>query len=129
MNHVKEERSLGSLFSELNRELQRLIQDEFTLLKSEMSNKVSRGLKDVSFLAIGAMVLYTGVLTVVASAVFLLALAVPLWISALVIGAIVLGIGYFLVQRGMKDLRKTDFTPRQTISSLKGDKEWLKKQT
>lgn len=131
MNHVhlKEEKSLGQLFSDLNRELQRLIRDEITLFKSEMSHKITRGAKDVSFLAVGAAVLYAGFLAVVAAAVFLLANAMPLWVSALIVGAIVLGTGYFLVQKGLKDLKRTDFTPRETISTLKGDKEWLKKQT
>ncbi|OGW37932.1 MAG: hypothetical protein A2010_13180 [Nitrospirae bacterium GWD2_57_9] len=129
MNHVKDEKSLGSLFSDLTSEMQRLVRDEITLLKSEMSHKITRGAKDLSFLAIGAAVLYAGLLAVVAAAVFLLALAIPIWISALIVGAIVLGIGYFLIKKGMADLKQTDFTPRETISTLKGDKEWLKKRT
>lgn len=129
MNHIKEERSLGALFSDLSQEMQRLIRDEITLFKSEMSHKINRGMKDISFLAIGGAVLYAGMLTVIAAVVFLLAAAIPLWVSALIVGAIVLGIGYYLVQRGITDLKKTDFTPRETISTLKGDKEWLKKQT
>lgn len=43
MNHVKEEKSLGALFSDLSQEMQRLIRDELTLFKSEMSYKVKRG--------------------------------------------------------------------------------------
>ncbi len=129
MNHVKDERSLSSLFSDLSAEVQRLVRDEMALLKSEMSHKLNRGLKDISFLAIGAAVLYAGLLTVLAAAVFLLATAIPIWISALIIGVIVLGIGYFLVQKGLTELKSTDFTPRETLATLKGDKEWLKKQT
>ncbi len=131
MNHVheKEERSLGALFSDLTREMQRLVRDEIALFKVEMSDKVSRGVKDMSFLAIGAAVLYAGFLAVAAAAVFLLGTAIPMWISALIVGVVVLGVGYFLVQKGITDLKKTDFTPRETISTLKGDKEWLKRQT
>jgi ABC-type multidrug transport system fused ATPase/permease subunit len=127
--HVKEEKSLGALFSDLSREMQRLMRDEMALFKSEMSQKVTRGLKDISFVAIGGFVLYAGLLTVVAAVVFLLATAIPLWVSALVVGVIVLGIGYFLVKKGLKELKEADFTPRETLSTLKGDKEWLKKQT
>ncbi len=129
MNHVKEERSLGTLFSDLTREMQRLVRDEIALFKLEMSEKVTRGVKDMSFLAIGGAVLYAGFLAVVAAAVFLLGTAIPMWISALIVGVVVLGVGYYLVQRGISDLKKTDFTPRETISTLKGDKEWLKRQT
>jgi hypothetical protein len=129
MNHVKEEKSIGTLFTDLNQEMQRLVRGEFSLLKSEMSHKISRGLKDISFLAIGVAVLYAGLLAVVAGVIFLLGAVIPLWISALIVGAIVLGTGYFLMQKGITDLKKTDFTPHETISTLKGDKEWLKKQT
>lgn len=129
MNHVKEERSLGSLVSDLTIEMQRLVHDEIVLFKSEMSHKMRRGMKAVSFLAGGALVLYAGLLAVIAAGVFALATAIPLWLSALIVGVIVLGIGYFLVRRGIADLKQTDFTPRQTMSTLKGDKEWIKKQT
>lgn len=129
MNHVKDEKSLGSLFSDLSREIQRLVRDEITLLKSEMTHKINRGVRDFSFLAVGAAVLYAGLLTIIAMAVFLLAAALPLWVSALIVGVIVLGTGYYLVRRGLTDLKNTDFTPRETLSTLKGDKEWLKKQT
>ncbi len=129
MNHVKEERPIGALFTDLTREIQRLVRDEIALFKLEMTDKVTRGVKDAAFLAIGAAVLYAGFLSAVAAAVFLLGTAIPMWISALIVGVVVLGVGYYLVQKGISDLKKTDFTPRGTISTLKGDKEWLKKQT
>lgn len=129
MNHVKEERPLSALFSDLSQEMQRLVRDEIALFKSEMSQKMSRAVKSVSFLAIGGAVLYAGVLALVSAMILLLATAIAAWVAALVVSVIVLGTGYFLVQRGRKDLKQTDFTPRETISTLKGDKEWLKKQT
>ncbi len=129
MNHVKEERPLGALVSDLTREMQRLVRDEITLLKSEMSHKISRGVKDFAFLAAGGAVLYAGLLALIAAGIFALGTAVALWLSALIVSAAVLAIGYFMVQKGRKDLKQTDFTPRETISTLKGDKEWLKKRT
>ena len=53
---------------------------------------------------------------------------VPLWLSALVVGAIVAVIGYVLVQRGLSALRHEDLAPRQTIESLKEDTQWAKEQ-
>lgn len=126
--HVKDERPLGELFSDLSQETQRLVRDELALFKIEMSQKLSRVGKDVAFLAIGGAVLYAGLLTVVAAVVFLLGSAIPMWVSALIVGAIVLGSGYYLVQKGLTELKRTDFAPRETISTLKGDKEWLKKK-
>lgn len=129
MNHVKEERTLGALVSDLTREMQRLVRDEFALLQSEMSHKISRGVKDIAFLAVGGAVLYAGLLALIAAGIFALGNGVALWLSALIVSVVVLAIGYFMVQKGRKDLKQTDFTPRETISTLKGDKEWLKKRT
>ncbi len=128
MAHVKDERPLGELFADLSQEIQRLVRDELALFKLEMSHKLSRVGKDIAFLAIGGAVLYAGLLTVIAAVVFLLGSAIPMWVSALIVGAIVLGSGYYLVQKGITELKRTDFAPRETISTLKGDKEWLKKK-
>ncbi len=131
MNHVKEkeERSLGSLFSELSREIQTLFRDEIALLKSEMSHKISRGVKDISFLAVGGAVVFAGILALISAVILLLANAMSPWVAALIVSVIVLGIGYFLVQKAITDLKTSDFAPRETLSTLKGDKEWLKKRT
>jgi hypothetical protein len=129
MNHVKEERSLGALFSDLSQEMQRLVRDEIALLKSEMSHKISIGLKAFSFLAIGGVVLFAGVLALISTVILALAAVMTAWVAALIVSVVVLGTGYFLLQRGLTGLRQTDFSPRETISTLKGDKEWLKKQT
>lgn len=131
MNHIKEkeEKSLTALFAELSQEMRRLFRDEIALFKSEMSHKISRGMKDISYLVIGGAVLYGGFLAVVASVIFLLGIAISLWLSALLVGIVVMGTGYYLVNRGLNDLKRADFTPRETMSTLKGDKEWLKKQT
>lgn len=131
MNHVKEkeERSLGALFSDLSQEMQRLIRDEIALFKGEMSQKISTGFKAVSFLAIGGIVLFAGLLALISTVILALAAVMPGWVAALIVSAVVLGTGYFLLQRGLTDLRETDFSPRETLSTLKGDKEWLKKQT
>jgi hypothetical protein len=128
MAHIKDERPLGDLFSDLTEEIQRLVKDELALFKLEMSQKVSQVGKDIALLAAGGAVLYAGLLTVIASVVFLLGAAIPMWLSALIVGAIVVGTGYYLVRKGLTELKRTDFAPRETISTLKGDKEWLKKK-
>jgi len=59
----------------------------------------------------------------------LLALVIPLWLSALLVGLVVAAIGYFLVKRGLDALKQEDLAPRETIETLKEDKEWAKDQT
>ncbi|HEX8949937.1 MAG TPA: phage holin family protein [Dissulfurispiraceae bacterium] len=128
MYRVKEERSLGELFSELSRGMQDLLREEIELAKAEMSQKAFQVVKDVAFLIIGAAVAYTAFLTLVAAAVLGLGTGVPWWLSALII-AVILGVASFaLAMKGFRDLKKQDMVPRKTISTLKEDTRWMKEQ-
>ena len=124
-----DDRSLGELFSELSQETTMLVRQEMNLAKAEMSQKASRVGKDVGFMAAGGAVAYAGLLAIVAGLIALVGLVIPLWLSALLVGLVVAAIGYFLVKRGLDALKQEDLAPRQTIETLKEDKEWAKDQT
>jgi hypothetical protein len=124
-----DDRSLGELFSELAQETTTLVRQEVNLAKTEMSEKASRVGKDVGFLAAGGAVAYAGLLAIIAGVIFLLGLVIPLWLSALLVGLVVAGVGYFLVRKGLDALKQEDLAPRETIETLKEDKEWAKDQT
>jgi hypothetical protein len=123
------EPSLGELFSELSRQLTTLVRQEITLAKTETSHKVARVGKDVGMLAVGAAVLYAGLLGIGAAIILLLAQVMPAWVSALIVGVVVAAVGGFLVQRGREALTNEDLTPRQTVESLKENAAWAKEQT
>jgi hypothetical protein len=123
-----DDRSLGELFSELSQETTTLIRQEVQLAKTEMSQKASRVGKDVGFLAAGGAVAYAGLLAIIAGVIALLGLAIPLWLSALLVGVVVAAVGYFLVRKGLDALKQEDLAPQQTMETLKEDKEWAKDQ-
>ena len=125
----RDDRSLGELFSELSQETTTLIRQEVNLAKTEMSQKASRVGKDVGFMAAGGAVAYAGLLAIISGVIALLALVIPLWLSALLVGLVVAAIGYFLVRRGLDALKQEDLAPRETIETLKEDKEWAKDHT
>ncbi|MCC2669958.1 MAG: hypothetical protein K0Q72_2429 [Armatimonadetes bacterium] len=119
----KEERSLGELLGELSRETTTLVREEMHLAKLEMSEKAKEAGKDIGFLAAGGAVFYAGFLVLLAAIVVALWNAgMPLWGSALLIGAIVAGVGGFLVWKGIDHLKNADFAPREAIEALKGDR-------
>ena len=129
MHATGDDRSLGELFADLARESSTLIRQEVELAKVELSQKASRAGKDVGFLAIGGAVLYAGFLAVLAAIIIALAAAgLPWWLSALLVGVVVLGVGYWLVRKGLDELKRQDLTPRQTLESLKEDTRVLKEQ-
>lgn len=124
----KESRSIGDLFSELSRELRTLVRQEMDLAKTEMSRKLSRIVKDISFIAFGGAIAYAGFLAIVAAIIIGLAQLVPWWASALIVGIVVLGIGYSFMGKGRRDLKREELRPEQTMETLKEDKEWIKGQ-
>jgi hypothetical protein len=129
MQQAKDDRSLGQLFSELAQEMGTLVRQEMALATTEMSHKAARVGRQVGLVALGGAVAYAGLLAIVAAAVLLLGQVMPLWMSALLVGLVVAGIGYVLVQGSLAALRSLDLTPRQTVQTLKDDVQWAKEQT
>jgi hypothetical protein len=128
MTVTTQERSLGELFSELSQETSTLIRQEVQLAKAEVTRKATKAGKEVAFMAAGGFIAYAGFLALIAAAIFGVAEFLPLWLSALLIGVIVAGVGYLLLQKGMNGLKEINPAPRRTIETLKEDKEWLKQQ-
>lgn len=124
------DRSLGELFSELSRETSTLVRQEVALARTELTAKASQVGRDVGFLAMGGAVAYAGLLAIIAGIIILIGdLIDNMWLSALIVGLIIAGIGYYLVQKGLSDLKNANLAPEQTIESLKENKEWVQEQT
>ncbi len=125
----KDDRSVGELFAELSRETVTLVRKEVQLARAEMGQKASRVGKNVGFLVVGGVVAYTGVLALVAALILVLGLLMPYWLSALIVGLVISAVGAFLVIKGANTLRQENPAPRETVETLKEDREWLRDQT
>jgi hypothetical protein len=136
VDHIKEQRpvaadrSLGELFSQLTEDTTTLVRAELALAKAEMSHKATEVGKDVGFLAAGGAVLYAGLLALIAALIIGLGQAgVTWWLSAFIVGIVVVAIGGGLVYSGLNALRAMNMAPTQTLQTLKEDQEWAKRQT
>ncbi len=135
---VKEERSLGDLFSELATETSTLVRQEVALAQTELTQKATSVGKDVGFLVAGGAVGYTALLVILAAVVIGLTQLISslsgwqtitsAWVAAAIVGLIVSIVAYVLVTSALTKLKNTELTPRQTVETLKEDAEWLKNQ-
>ena len=125
---VREERSLGELLTELTDEIRLLFRQEVALARTEVNSKVSHLSRDAMRIGIGAAIAFVGFQGLVAAGIVALDLIIPLWLSALIVGAVVAVVGYVLIQQAMNDIKRRGVTPTQTIDSLKEDREWLQNQ-
>lgn len=129
MQERKDERSLGELFGDLAKETSDLVRQEVQLAKTEMTQKVSAVGKDAGMIAAGGFVAYAGLLALIATVIIALGqLGVPWWLSALIVGVVVAAVGYFLIQKGINAIKRTNMAPKQTIQTLKEDRQWASEQ-
>jgi VIT1/CCC1 family predicted Fe2+/Mn2+ transporter len=126
----EEQRSIGELFGQLTQDLNLLVRQEIALARAEVTQKVNRAKQDAVSLLAGGFVAYLGALTLVAALVLILDQVIGLatWLAALLVGAALAGVGYVMLQRGLRDLRQIDPTPRRTVETLKDDVQWAKEQ-
>ena len=119
----RSERSVGELFGQLSQDLGLLVRQEAQLAKSEVQTKISRLTTDLVSLATGGIVALLGALALTAAVILLLVDPVGLdpWLAALLVGVVLGVVGYFMLQKGLRDLKGIDPTPRRTVESIKED--------
>jgi hypothetical protein len=126
----QQERSIGELFGQLTQDMTLLVRQEVQLARTEMSDKLSRFTNNLISVLAGGFVAYVGGLALVAALILAIRdLAnISLAFSALIVGAILAIVGYVMLQRGLKELRRVDLAPRRTVETLKDDVQWAKEQ-
>lgn len=134
MSYVKKEemereKTFNELLNDLSWEVRDLIKKEMLLARNEMTGKLTRVSSDLKSAAMGGAVLHAGAFALLAAVVILLGNFVSYWLSALIVGAVACFAGFYMVRKGLSDMRKIDITPRETISSIREDERWLKEKT
>ena len=127
-NRSMENRPLGDLFGDLAADMSNLVRQEITLAKVEITQKAKYVGRNVGYLVIGGAVAYAALLAIIAALIMLLAKVVPGWGAALIVGAVIGGIGWLLIGKAMMALQQADLTPRETVETLKEDATWMKQQ-
>ena len=130
MNEVRriEERPLSELFSDLVTETSNLVRNEVALARVELTEKASKIGKNIGSLVIGGAVAYAGVLAIGAAVIMLLGRVIPMWLSALIVGLIVVGIAWLMISKAITELQRVELKPEETVESVKEDARWIKDQ-
>jgi hypothetical protein len=129
MAQVRDERSLGDLFSDLSRETTTLVRKEVQLAKAELTQSATEAARGIGMLVAGGAVAYAGLFFLLLAIVFgLIEVGWDPWVSALVVGLVVVAIGAILVLRARESLKPANLAPQKTVETLKEDAEWAKEQ-
>jgi drug/metabolite transporter (DMT)-like permease len=126
---MRQEASLGELFTDLADKTSTLIRQEAALVQTELTTKAVSAGKNVGYLAVGGFVGYAASLLLIAALVAgLQALGIPVWASALIVGVILAIASYVLINSALTALKNTNWAPKESIESIKEDAKWLKNQ-
>ena len=129
MAQLRDERSLGDLFSELSRETTTLVRQEVQLAKAELTQSATEAARGIGMLVAGGAVAYAGLFFLLLAIVFgLIEAGWDAWLSALVVGVVVVAIGAVLVLRARESLKPANLAPQKTVETLKEDAAWAKEQ-
>lgn len=121
-------RPLAALLSDLAGETSLLVRQEITLFKAELSEKLTRAGLGTGALAAGGLIAFSGWLALVAAAILGLSYALAPWLSALIVGVLVIALGGGLVLFGKSRLNADALVPRRTLNSLREDEAWIRDQ-
>jgi uncharacterized membrane protein YqjE len=123
------ERSVGDLVQQLSQQTATLVRKEMRLAQVELQEKGKRaGIGAGMFGGAGLVALY-GVGAVVAAAIMLLATATRPWISALIVGVVLLAIAGLVALLGRKQVEQaTPPKPERAMESVQHDVEHVKER-
>jgi MFS family permease len=114
--------STGELVRRLSAQLSELFRRELELARTELAAKGKRAGAGAGLAGAGGVVALFGVGTLVAAAVAGLATVVPVWLSALIIGVVLLLVAGVLALVGRGRLRRaTPPVPEQAVQGLQND--------
>lgn len=115
-------RSLGALLADLPRILSDLIRAEIESLQAELTAKAKAAGVGIGLFAAAGFVLVFALAVFVAAAIAALALVVPLWASALIVGGVLVLLAVILILVGVASLKRgLPPTPDKTIASVQAD--------
>ncbi len=114
-------RSLFSLIGSIPSQLSELIRSELDQLKTELLRKLKHAGIGIGLFLGAAVVAVFAVGVFVAAAIMGLAVVLPAWLSALIVGVVLLVIVGVLILLGVKEMKKGNPEPRETIASVQKD--------
>lgn len=124
IDHGVRRESTSTLLRDFVAEGQYLLSQELRLARAEMKREAQKAGAAATSVGIGGFLLMLGALALATCLVALLALAMPLWLSALVVGVFFGLVGALVAMGGVSKLKALNPKPNEAAATLKEDREW-----
>lgn len=125
--------SIPALLRDLRDETTTLLRQEVALARTEVVESVSRTGSQLARIAVGAFVAYAGAIVALIGLGHLLGAwfiqlgmepGIATWAAPVGVGLAVALLGWALISRARHALAQVDFTPRETLGSIRDNKDW-----
>lgn len=121
------ELSTGELVSQLSEQVSHLVRDELRLAQAELKQKGKRAGIGAGLAGAGGVLSLYGLSALVVAVIAALALVLPVWAAALIVGGVLLLLAGLLALAGISQVKRgTPLTPDEAIASTKRDVETVK---
>ena len=121
--------SLGEIIGGLATDIQDLVRGEIALARSELDQKFERVTVAAIWLVGGALFAFAGLVVFAQGIAAALALVLPTWAAALIIGVAIIIVGAVAARSGLAMLSLKSLTPDRTTASLQKDARVVKEHT
>ncbi|MCS3838805.1 xanthine/uracil permease [Pseudomonas sp. JAI111] len=120
--------SVVGLIRQLSREVPALFTKELALAKAELQESLTTLKAGIAGVAGGAIVLLAGFIILLMSAVYGLSMIMAPWLAALIVGVVVMIVGFVMLQSAKKQFEPSNLKPDRTLDALNKDQEALRRK-
>jgi uncharacterized membrane protein YqjE len=116
------EPTVGALVHDLTQQVPQLIRSELRLAQAEMTQKGKRAGIGIGMFSAAGLLAFLGLGSLVATAILALAHALPDWLSALIVAAVLFAVAGVIALRGRRNVQQaTPAAPEHAIEGVKED--------
>jgi Putative Actinobacterial Holin-X, holin superfamily III len=120
--------SMTEIIKHIFNDVQEIIRAEFRLAKAEVTEKAQRVRKGSAMLGGAAICGFFGGACLVVTCIAALALAMPVWLAALIMAICLSVAAGAMFAAGRTQMREVDPVPQETVQTLKDDVQWAKQR-
>jgi Putative Actinobacterial Holin-X, holin superfamily III len=122
-------RSSGEIVQDLVQNVQEILRSEVRLAKAEITLEAKKAARGAAISAGGAILAIFALGLLLWTGVYALALALPMWAAALIVGVLVGITAGAMLAVGRARMKQVHPKPETTIRSVKENVQWLKNLT
>jgi hypothetical protein len=123
------ERSAGEIMQDVLRDVGEVVRGEVRLARAEISEKASKAGKAGGMFGGAALFGLMGFGSLVVAGIAALAILMPLWLAALLMGIFLACLGAAAYAAGKARMKEIDPVPERTVRTIKEDVQWAKNRT